>query len=101
MNACIGLWKCGKSRAFPTFPQPLFFLFLNSFPKKITIKRGEGNKKAAKEEKIPVLGLYPNKLLTLQIKIKGVKYEEKTEFDEFSQNRAEEVGNEKNSGWYI
>ena len=65
INVKFGLWKCGKARTFHTFPQSLFPLFLNSFPKKITIKRGEGNKKAAKEEKMQVLGLCPNKLLTL------------------------------------
>jgi len=42
MNACAGSWKCGKSRAFPTFPQPLFLFFWREFPEKFTIQRGEG-----------------------------------------------------------
>jgi hypothetical protein len=47
MNACVGSWKCGKSRAFPTFPQPLLFLFKNKNTNKITIQGGEGGASAS------------------------------------------------------
>ena len=43
MNACLGSWKCGKSRTFPKFPQPLLLFFEHKFPEKITVLRGEGN----------------------------------------------------------
>jgi hypothetical protein len=43
-NACIGSWECGKSRAFPTFPQPLFFR--GEFPEKFTIQGEEGGASA-------------------------------------------------------
>ena len=46
MNACLGSWKCGKSRAFPTFPQPLLLFFEYEFPEKFTIGRGEGSASA-------------------------------------------------------
>jgi hypothetical protein len=36
-----GSWKCGKGRAFPTFPQAFFFFLDEKIPKKITMKRGE------------------------------------------------------------
>jgi hypothetical protein len=69
MKQGFASWKCGKACSFSTFPQALFFLYCVEFPQqydpKSPPKGREGNKKAAKEEKIPVLGLYPNKLLTL------------------------------------
>ncbi|MFW9875371.1 MAG: hypothetical protein ACFFG0_19875 [Candidatus Thorarchaeota archaeon] len=43
MNACIGSWKCGKSRDFATFPHHLL-LFENKNPKKLP-KRGGGRRK--------------------------------------------------------
>ena len=46
MNACLGSWECGKSRAFPTFPQPLLLFFEYEFPEKFTIGRGEGSASA-------------------------------------------------------
>jgi hypothetical protein len=46
MNACVGSWKCGKSRAFPTFPQPLFLFFEREFPEKFTMKGREGGASA-------------------------------------------------------
>lgn len=61
----FGLWKCGKARVFPTFPQNLFFLFLNRFPKKITTKR-EGSAIAPKSLAVLLLGRFTNKLLTLR-----------------------------------
>jgi hypothetical protein len=42
MNACVGSWKCGKSRAFSTFTQPLFLFFECEFQEKFTMKGGEG-----------------------------------------------------------
>ncbi len=38
MNACVGSWECGKSRAFTTFPHPLFLFFWREFPEKFTIQ---------------------------------------------------------------
>ena len=46
MNACVDSWKCGKSRAFPIFPQPLFLFFGRDLPYKSTIQRGEGGASA-------------------------------------------------------
>lgn len=73
MRKGFGLWICEKAFNIPTLPQTLFFFFCNGFPKKYALKSppegGEGNKKAAKEEKMPVLVLYPNKLFTLPIKL--------------------------------
>jgi hypothetical protein len=55
MNACVGSWKCGKSRAFPTFPQPLLLLFENKNPNKITTRGGEGG---ASDPHLPVEALF-------------------------------------------
>jgi len=41
MNACVGSWKCGKSRAFTTFPQPLLLFVGDEFPEKFPIQGGK------------------------------------------------------------
>ena len=73
-----GSWKCGKVRAFPTFPQTFFLLFLNRIPKKITIRRGEGGASASH---LPVEPLFKRLLfrnfLTLRIKNLGGYNEKK------------------------
>jgi hypothetical protein len=64
-NACVGSWECGKSRAFPTFPQPLLFLFENNNPNKINTKGGEDGVKRAKLPLNPVLKPYGSTNLTI------------------------------------
>ena len=55
MNACVGSWECGKSRAFLTFPQPLFLFLGREFPEKFTI---QGRKGGASASLPPVKALF-------------------------------------------
>lgn len=73
MNACIGLWKCGKSRAFTTFPQPLLLLFENKNPKKITQKEGEGGASAPYPPVEALFKRFISIYLTLRNNIMGDK----------------------------
>jgi hypothetical protein len=65
MNACVGSWKCGKSRAFPTFPQPLFLFFEREFPDKFTTKGGEGGASAPHPPAEPLLKHLTHRFLTV------------------------------------
>jgi hypothetical protein len=71
MNACVGSWKCGKSRAFPTFPQPLFLFFWCEFPEKFTIQRGEGGASASHPRVETLFKRLIHLNLTLQTKLLG------------------------------
>jgi len=69
----LRLLKCGKSRAFPTFPQPLLFLFENNNPNKITTRGGEDGAKRAKSSRKPVPKPYLTTNLTILEIGKGYK----------------------------
>lgn len=62
---CLGSWKCGKSRAFTTFPQALFFLLKRKYTKKFTMQGGEDDAKRAKSPLNPVLKHYGSTNLTI------------------------------------
>lgn len=66
-----GSWKCGKARAFPTFTQTFFLLFLNRIPKKITIRKGEGSPSASHPPVEPLFKCLFRNFLTLPQKLKG------------------------------
>ena len=67
IRCCLGSWKCGKGRAFTTFPQTLLFLFENKNPNKITTKGGEESAERPKSPRTPVLKHIASKLLTLPL----------------------------------
>ena len=71
MNAYVGSWKCGKSRAFPTFPQPLFLFFWREFPEKFTIQGGEGGASASHPRVETLFKRLVHLNLTLPKNIKG------------------------------
>ena len=71
MNACIGSWKCGKSRAFPTFPQPLLLFFWGEFPEKFTIQGGEGSASAPHPPVESLLKILHSRNLTLPDSTQG------------------------------
>ncbi len=75
-----GSWKCGKGRAFTTFPQALLFLFENKNPNKITTKRGEGGTSAPHPPAEPFLKHLTNRFLTVPRKIRGGRNEKERKF---------------------
>ena len=61
-----GSWKCGKGRAFTTFPQAFFFFLDEKIPKKITMKKREGGASASHPPVELLLKHLAYKFLTLQ-----------------------------------
>ena len=74
MNACVGSWKSGKSRAFLIFSQALVFFPGRKYFEKFAIQGRENGPKHAKSTQKPVWKPYNNTNLTIpKLKQGGLK----------------------------